>query len=96
MVCLELCTGWKTTVVALATRFEELLAPTANGGAAGEDAANAGAGAEIVPVPLARSQHAINLTNAAHQITHHSMSLQKTRLHFQKVRVGCLHSRVCL
>ena len=73
-------------MVALVTRFEELLAPTANGGGPSEDAADAGAGAELVPVPLGRSQHAMNLTNAAHQITHHSMSLQKTRLHFQKVR----------
>lgn len=73
-------------MVALVTRFEELLAPTANGGVPSEDAADAGASTELVPVPLGRSQHAINLTNAAHQITHHSMSLQKTRLHFQKVR----------
>ena len=74
-------------MVALVTRYEELLAPTANGSsdAASDDSA-ADAGAEASPEAAARSARALALTNAAHQITHHSMSLQKTRQHFQKVR----------
>ncbi len=81
--------GWKTTVVALVTRFEELLAPTANGAgeAAGDEAGDAGAGSEAAPeAAAARSQRAAALTSAAHHITHHSMGLQKTRQHFQKAR----------
>ncbi len=75
-------------MVALVARFQELLAPTANGtgDAAGDEAADAGSGAEAAPEAAARSQRALALTSAAHQITHHSMTLQKTRQHFQKAR----------